>query len=89
MRLEIESQGPSRCRTCESHVTLQFRRSYGDENDVAHRCTECDTYERLSNGSAAGKDVDLPDPITDPSRFNCGFEVPSTVSGGDGGEIDG
>lgn len=51
-----------RCLNCEAHVTSRFCRVFGDENDVAHRCTECDTYIRISKGSAAGLDVGVPDP---------------------------
>ncbi|THE64499.1 hypothetical protein D8Y22_12715 [Salinadaptatus halalkaliphilus] len=79
MRLEQAPNG-TRCLTCGSHVTPQFRRGYGDENDRAHRCPTCDNYERLAEGSAAGQHVPLPDPLEDPSRFNSTLEdLPTQV----------
>ncbi|KDE56701.1 hypothetical protein EL22_25370 [Halostagnicola sp. A56] len=69
-----------RCLECGSHVTPQFGRVYGDEDDRAHRCTTCDTNKRLSDGSATGKHVPLPDPLNDPGRFNSTLEdLPSQV----------
>ena len=52
----------TRCRYCRSHVSDQFARVFGDNDDVPHRCTECDTETRLSYGSGAGLDPDIPDP---------------------------
>ncbi|WP_224268563.1 DUF7563 family protein [Haloprofundus salinisoli] len=56
------------CLHCGSHVTDGFRRVFGDEECRAHRCGECDTYARLSRGSAAGHSVSIPDPETSPGR---------------------
>ncbi|WP_142858094.1 DUF7563 family protein [Salinigranum halophilum] len=50
------------CLHCGAHVTSRFCRVFGDEQRRAHRCTECDTHIRISKGSAAGLDVDVPDP---------------------------
>ncbi|WP_309138789.1 DUF7563 family protein [Haloterrigena gelatinilytica] len=58
----------STCDHCGAHVSDQFCRVYGDNGDRAHRCGECDTYARLSRGSAIGKDVAIPDPETSPGR---------------------
>lgn len=58
----------STCLHCESFVTDRFARVFGDDQDRAHRCPECDSYRRLTRGSAAGKDVDVPDPETSPGR---------------------
>ncbi|RQG87046.1 hypothetical protein EA462_15515 [Natrarchaeobius halalkaliphilus] len=55
-------------RHCGAHVTNQFARVFGDDRDRAHRCGECDTYCRLSRGSAAGLEVPIPDPETSPGR---------------------
>ncbi|WP_449406609.1 DUF7563 family protein [Natrinema ejinorense] len=95
MRLSVGTE-PGRCLCCGSHVTPQFRRGYGDEDDRAHRCRRCDVDERLSAGSAAGKDVPKPDPLEDPSRFQPAFEdLPENVKAvcqpvaTDGGEVDG
>ncbi|WP_149782202.1 hypothetical protein [Natrinema hispanicum] len=58
----------STCEHCGAHVTDRFRRVFGDDEDRAHRCGDCDTYARLSRGSAAGVDVAIPDPETSPGR---------------------
>jgi len=58
----------STCRYCDSRVSKDFRRTFGDDDDRAHRCSECDTYARLTRGSAAGLDVNVPDPETSPGR---------------------
>lgn len=57
-----------RCLYCDSHVTHDFRRVYGDSDDRAHRCFECDTLVRLQRGSAGGLDVPIPDPQEAPGR---------------------
>ncbi|WIV68680.1 DUF7563 family protein [Natrialbaceae archaeon AArc-T1-2] len=62
------STNTSTCQHCGAHVTDRFGRVFGDDRDVAHRCPECDSYRRLTRGSAAGVDVDVPDPETDPGR---------------------
>ncbi|WP_445668782.1 DUF7563 family protein [Natronoarchaeum rubrum] len=56
------------CLHCEGHVSGDFRRVYGDEDDQAHRCPRCDTWVRIFEGSAAGLDVRTPDPETSPGR---------------------
>nr|WP_086009514.1 hypothetical protein [Natrialba chahannaoensis] len=58
----------STCRHCGAHVTDRFCRVFGDDQNRAHRCGECDTYARLSRGSAAGIDVQIPDPETSLGR---------------------
>ena len=58
----------SSCLHCGAHVSDRFGRVFGDDDDRAHRCSECDTYARLSRGSAAGVDVSIPDPETSPGR---------------------
>ncbi|WP_225306780.1 DUF7563 family protein [Haloarcula hispanica] len=50
------------CQNCGSHVSRKFRRIFGDRENVAHRCYDCDSNTRLYRGSAAGKDVDRADP---------------------------
>lgn len=57
------------CAHCGAHVTPGFSRVYGDSNDRAHRCGECDSYARLSRGSAAGVDPGIPDPEDNPGRW--------------------
>ena len=69
-----------RCLTCESHVTPEFRRAYGDRDDRVHRCPTCDTAIRLSEGSAAGKDISTRDPLEYPGRFDVSLdELPPRV----------
>ncbi|WP_423750632.1 DUF7563 family protein [Salinirarus marinus] len=71
----------STCRFCETHVSNDFRRTLGDENNVAHRCLACDSRPRIQAGSAAGKDVEYPDPLEQPNR-NRGRKAPETLSDG-------
>jgi len=75
------------CRHCDRHVTETFRRVHGDNDDIAHRCLGCDCFRRISRGSAAGVNVDLPDPVDQPNR-NRGRRVDAAVRA-DGGESDG
>lgn len=81
-------RGPEQdsCRSCGAHVTKRFRAVYGDEDDIAHRCLSCDSFGRLSEGSAAGVDVEKPDPADVPNR-NRGQRVGPGVRA-DGGEFD-
>jgi len=58
----------TQCLQCGTHVTHDFRRVYGDGDDVAHRCRECDTAVRIQQGSAAGRNVRTPDPLENPGR---------------------
>ena len=62
---EISSTDPANCQNCDAHLSEQFRRVFGNGNDLAHRCGECDSSRRLHRGSAAGLDVQLPDPETE------------------------
>ncbi|ELZ08484.1 hypothetical protein C479_14133 [Halovivax asiaticus JCM 14624] len=55
----------STCRNCGNDVTKQFARVFGDNDDVVHRCPECDNYRRMSRASGAGKSLEgHPDPET-------------------------
>lgn len=94
MRLNVETD-PGRCLRCGSHVTPEFRRANGDQNDRAHRCYTCDTTERIGDGTAAGQESEKVDPLEDPTRFQPTFEdLPEQVKAvcrqvaTDGGEID-
>lgn len=59
-----------RCDFCNTHVTDDFRRIYGTDDRHAKRCPDCDSWTRIIRGSAAGKDVDHPDPQETPGH--CG-----------------
>jgi arginine decarboxylase len=59
-----------------------FRRVFGDENGVAHRCLACDSRFRIQAGSATGADIDLPDPKDQPNR-NRGPRVDARPDGGE------
>ncbi|ELZ16806.1 hypothetical protein C477_14373 [Haloterrigena salina JCM 13891] len=50
------------CEHCGIHVTDRFGRVYDDNSDRVGRCPDCDTYRRLTCGSATGIDVSIPDP---------------------------
>lgn len=43
----------SKCLGCGGHVTPQFRKSLGDDDDVAHACPSCVDASDLQNGAAA------------------------------------
>ncbi|WP_455429557.1 DUF7563 family protein, partial [Natronobacterium lacisalsi] len=52
----LRGQGSdSTCLHCGAYVPDRFGRVFGDDHDRAHRCPECDSYRRLTRGSAAGK----------------------------------
>ena len=55
------------CDGCGAFVTDRFVRVFGRDG-TAHRCPECDTWVRIEEGSAAGRDVSTPDPQTSPGR---------------------
>ena len=69
-----------RCQCCDSHVTSDFARTFGDANNVVHRCLNCDTFGRISLGSAAGCDVSQPDPQTTRGR-SVDLDAPVTDGG--------
>ena len=64
LKLVSESDESETCRNCGATVSTDFRRVFGDSDDIAHRCGECDNWRRLCHGSAAGLDTDSPDPET-------------------------
>ena len=67
------SRSPSReCLYCGAYVTDRYGRVFGDSEGRVHRCPECDSQRRLHLGSAAGKDVDWPDPQKHPGRQGRG-----------------
>ena len=72
---------PSECRHCGRYVTDQFRRVYGDNDDVVHRCGECDSYRRLTRGSAAGVPVSIPDPEVVGGHHGGDSTVPADCRG--------
>ena len=75
-------EGQTTCACCGTHVSDDFRRVFGDEDDVAHRCLACDSRPRIQRGSAAGAAVDLPDPQDHPNR-NRGPRVGARTDGGE------
>lgn len=86
-RLHGGSDNGGRCLHCDGHVSERFQSVFGDDDDRAHRCLGCDCFRRVSSGSAAGVNVDLPDPDDHPNR-NRGQRVGAGVRA-DGGEFDG
>jgi len=75
----------SDCRFCGAHVSSDFRRTFGDDENVAHRCLSCDSRPRIQAGSAAGREVTYPDPVEQECR-NRGPRVAATDGGISGGE---
>lgn len=66
--VHYENIQDSTCLHCGAHVSDRFCRVFGDDQNRVHRCGECDSYARLSRGSAAGVDVPIPDPETSKGR---------------------
>jgi hypothetical protein len=62
MSSSLDRGAEHRCQHCGRHVTAAFARVHGDNDDIVHRCLGCDCYRRVCRGSAAGVDVDMPDP---------------------------
>ncbi|WP_254544073.1 DUF7563 family protein [Halomarina pelagica] len=62
------------CLHCGRHVSRDFRRTFGDNENRAHRCRNCDTHTRIAHGSAAGVTVDIPDPETSLGRHGDGSD---------------
>lgn len=46
------------CRGCGSHVTANYRRALGDEEDVAHACPNCESNANIYDGAASNPDFD-------------------------------
>ncbi|WP_350355448.1 DUF7563 family protein [Halorarius litoreus] len=43
-----------RCQNCNSFVSRQFSRVFGDNDDVVHYCPECNTFSNLFDGHGSG-----------------------------------
>lgn len=80
MELRRASGESGDCLECGAHLPPRFGRVHGDADDRAHRCPECDSWIRICEGSAAGKDVSTPDPRTSPAR-NAGEPWNGGLSG--------
>ena len=77
----------SRCLFCGEPVTKDFRRVFGDDQDRAHRCPECDISNRIEEGSAAGLEPTTRDPATDPQkRYHVNAAARARADGGQ--EVD-
>lgn len=77
----------SRCLFCEEPVPKRFRRVFGDDQDRAHRCRNCDIFSRIKDGSAAGLEVTDTDPVEDPQKYH--HVTSSALLAADGGyEVD-
>lgn len=66
-KLTVLSQR-STCDYCGAHLTSDFRRTYGTEDNRAKRCPECDSWARRQRGSAGGKVVDHHDRQVHPNE---------------------
>ncbi len=85
MQLKGTKTPEQACQHCGSHVSSDFRRTFGDDDGVLHRCLACDSRPRLQLGSGAGATVDYPDPAEQQNR-NRGSHVPTADGGVVGGE---
>lgn len=50
---EPETEPPGRCQECGSHVSEQFRRVFGDNDDTVYSCLECSTRREIHDGAGA------------------------------------
>ena len=50
--VEEDEPAETDCQGCGSSPTEQFRRVFGDNDDVVHGCPECSTYRELHDGGA-------------------------------------
>ena len=41
------------CRNCGSHVTVQFAKVFGDNQDTVHNCMSCVPNAELDDGAAS------------------------------------
>lgn len=65
--MEYESPGfggsaspvSNRCRRCGSAVSERFASVFGDNDDIIHRCLDCSTMSRLSEGAGAGQNSEI------------------------------
>lgn len=53
MQLDYDKDEERRCNHCETKVSKQFQRVFGDRNNEVHGCHECMTYRELADGQAA------------------------------------
>ena len=44
------------CRNCDSYVTLDFARVFGDDDDEVFGCPKCAPFSALMGGQAAMPD---------------------------------
>lgn len=56
---ETSQDTQRRCLSCGSHVTRQYARTLGDQDNQVHECPDCpgSTQRRRKNGATAGLDV--------------------------------
>lgn len=50
------SESSQRCHNCDSFISQQFARVFGDNQDNVHACIECSTLSSLREGKAGGGD---------------------------------
>jgi len=80
--MRLRQQNAAECQNCGAHVSRDFRRTFGDQDDIAHRCTACDCMPRIARGTAAGKELSYPDPEDQPQR-NQGGRTDARADGGE------
>lgn len=52
----IDPGRENRCHRCNSFISRQFARVFGDNEDRAHACIECSTLHSLREGEAGETD---------------------------------
>lgn len=49
---QSESHADNQCDNCNSYVTQQFARVFGDNDNTVHACISCSTLHALREGEA-------------------------------------
>lgn len=47
------AQPRNRCRNCGSRVSYDFRRVFGDDDNIAHACRTCTAVNVIREGAAS------------------------------------
>lgn len=67
------------CHHCGSHVSDRFARVFGDDDHVAHACTNCTDWGAISNGAAMAPAADGSKTASARADFDLDDEEPDEV----------
>ncbi|MFC7134023.1 MULTISPECIES: DUF7563 family protein [Salinibaculum] len=52
---ESASHATNQCNNCNTYVTQQFARVFGDNDNTVHACIECSTLHALREGEGGAR----------------------------------